>query len=143
MSTVTVYRVEATRGPRKGHGPYSASPGFDENYRAWDDRARALSIAPGFAAHRPAPHEEHRLGYIEPDEFCGFTSKRALRKWWSGGSLRLLCEPGFYALVAYDVPREHVRRGVYQAVFRKAEAVSRRVLCHRTLQPVPEEGLAA
>lgn len=132
MSLVTVYRVEALEGPRAGQGPYQAAPSYDTEVA--DIRYEALfERADSYAETHPDPCSDPGLEYIKSGvEFCGFTSKRALRQWFRRGALRLLCETGYYGLVAYEVPREHVRRGTRQVVFVMEQARDRRILDHRT-----------
>jgi hypothetical protein len=129
--TTTVFRIEATRGPKAGTGFYNAMPDYD------DERANHLRVSAVHSAVdswdglHPTPFEEPALDYrLDPAEVCAFASMAQAREWLYGGALETLLEEceGFYALVAYTVPREFVRRGRRQVVFHRDAYLKREVL---------------
>lgn len=103
---VSIFRVETPRG---GCGPYTAE------YE---------SVLGGmFAEHRagghPGPVQDEMLGWIDPEEHCGFATREQLSAWFTGW-LHLLAVNGFVG-VRYAVPLHTVRYGRTQAVFRRGD----------------------
>lgn len=125
--TVTVYRIEATRGTDTGHGPYAACPDYFEDQDAFSARNAAMCRIDSWDDQHPTPQEDPGIGRrIEKHEFCAFESIDAARSWFGNGALELLCgDHGFFVLVAYDVPRDGVTFGAYQCLFAKDDATRR------------------
>lgn len=103
---VSVYRVETPRG---GCGPYT--------------REYAGVLGAMFAQHRSGSHEgplqDDMLGWIDPEEYCGFATKDGLETWFDGW-LPLLHSNGFVG-ARYAVPLHTVRYGKAQVVFRRGD----------------------
>jgi len=86
-----------------GEGPYS-------NSSPVKDKLTALY------AH-PAPENDPLLKLIRPDEVCGFATLCALTEWFAGYEDEL-ADAGFEISI-YTLPRDHVRFGKEQLVFRR------------------------
>jgi len=103
---VSIYRVEQPRG---GSGPYS-----------WD---YADTLEDMFSEHEGgihvSPRQDDMLGYIDPDEHCGFATLDQLRVWFAGWEEEL-ASLGFI-VARYSVPLPLVRYGKTQAVFRRGD----------------------
>lgn len=67
----------------------------------------------------PGPRGDELLGYIDPDEHCGFATREQLDKWFDGyhGALG---KAGFI-IAKYSVPVQLVRYGKTQLVFRRGD----------------------
>lgn len=103
---VSIYRVETARG---GCGPYVAE---------YEDVFGNM-----FAKHRagrhPSPIQDELLGWIDPEEHCGFATRDQMEQWFAG-FLRLLHVQNFVG-ARYAVPLHTVRYGRTQAVFRRGD----------------------
>jgi hypothetical protein len=107
---VIVYRIETDQG----YGPYVwGNPLTQRQERVRTEIINAHNDGPSWTNH-PTPQEDG-LGRIANDEYCCFTSKRALRTWFKG-FLQDLHDVGFFVHV-YEVDRDDVRRGGHQAMF--------------------------
>lgn len=89
-----------------GEGPYaSESPVI-----------AAMNAMHGDADH-PSPAEDPLLSEPYPDENCGFATLCDLVEWFAGYEDDL-AEAG-YEISVYTVPRDNVRYGVTQVLFRR------------------------
>lgn len=101
---VSVFRVEDADGA----GPYSShSPVLAE-----------MNKMHGSANH-PAPADDPLLGIVRPDENCCFATLCDLGEWFAGYEEEL-ADAG-YEISIYTVPRDHVRFGKQQALFRRGD----------------------
>lgn len=99
-------RVEQPRG---GYGPYS--PEYAEQLEAmFEDHGNGDHSGPG---------DDPQLGFIQPEEHCGFATLDALDEWFDGYH-EALAELGF-VIAKYLVPMERVRYGRQQVVFTRGD----------------------
>lgn len=111
---VSVFRVEDA----VGQGPYSSTSSF----------LAAMNAMHGGADH-PSPQEDPLLSEPYPDENCCFATLDALEEWFSGFEDEL-AEAG-YEISVYTVPRENVRYGISQALFRREDRYPIRTMTMR------------
>jgi hypothetical protein len=99
----TVYRVERENGT----GPYRSVTCYSDFHREFD------------SGRHPLPSTD---GIDDPyGELFGFPSKRLFRRWFNEQERERLAEHDF-KLSVYSVPKEHVRRGSKQCVFKPENA---------------------
>ncbi len=101
---VSVFRVEDA----VGQGPYSSTSPL----------LASMNAMHGGADH-PSPDEDPLLGEPYPDENCCFATLCDLEEWFAGYEDDL-AEEG-YEISVYTVPRENVRWGKQQALFRRED----------------------
>jgi len=111
---VSVFRVEDAVGA----GPYSSTSPF----------LAAMNATHGGADH-PSPDEDPLLQGIYPDENCCFATLDGLEEWFAGYEDDL-AEAG-YEISVYTVPRENVRWGISQALFRREDRYPVRTMSMR------------
>lgn len=99
---VSVFRVEDACG----EGPYVS-----------DSPVIAAMNAMHGDVHHPSPADDTLLSEPYPDENCCFATLEQLEEWFAGYEDEL-ADAG-YEISVYTVPRENVRYGISQALFRR------------------------
>ena len=101
----TIYRVEDVD---TGYGPYVAVDGYNrEVYQKVHDHV--------YGKH-PSPWED--IGrYPLDEEFCGFSTEKQLRRWFSNTLLKFILDRDFRVLVYQDV--KITGKGKKQCLFLK------------------------
>jgi hypothetical protein len=107
---IRVYRVRRYDGA----GPYRVSIGFQEKWaNTWHGKAK----------HRPTPYQDPWLIRDPKGHVCGFTTVKAVYRWFGRSNLRRLYDLGFRIETAL-VENHMVGRGKFQCLIEDHPALS-------------------